>query len=264
MSKTMKIYGESDRSSGLRAPRWTLEDGRTHFGAWSSLRDPLSIDLLAAEGFDWICIDAQHGGAELSDLQVLIQAAHLFSVPAAVRVGGHDVGMIGRVVDAGATAIIVPTVEDAATASTLVSACRFAPRGTRSYGPTRRSPRYPKPVPGTNEDDPLCILMIETENGLRNLDAILATQPDGIFVGPYDLSLSLGVSLEELTTAGSKGVLADIAARCHRAGAVPGVYTGDVDFSKRMATLGYRFMPIASDTGMLAIAARNALGLAKG
>ncbi len=260
----MKIFGESDRSSGMQAPRWNLNDGQTHFGAWSSLRDPLSIDLLAAEGFDWICIDAQHGGAELADLQTLVQAAHLFSVPAAVRVAGHDAGMIGRVVDAGAAAIIVPTVEDETTAAALVSSCRFAPRGTRSYGPTRLSPRYPKPAPGNVEADPLCILMIETAAGLKNLDAILATQPDGIFVGPYDLSLSLGIDLEVLLGAGSDGMLADIARRCERAGVVPGVYAGEADLAMRMANLGYRFMPIASDTSLLAVAARNIVASVKG
>ena len=164
----MKIYGESEHNTGLPTPRLTLDDGGTHPGAWVSFRDPAVVDTLAAEGFDWICIDGQHGGPETHEMQPLIEAAHLFSVPSIVRVPGHDMGIIGRILDAGAGGIIFPTVETAVSAASLIAACRFPPRGNRSYGPTRRSPRYPKPVPGNPQDDTLCILMIETAGGLAN------------------------------------------------------------------------------------------------
>jgi 4-hydroxy-2-oxoheptanedioate aldolase len=259
----MKIYGESEHHSGLPAPRLTLDDGQPHPGAWVSFRDPAVVDILAAEGFDWICIDGQHGGPEIHEMQPLIEAAQLFSVPSVVRVPGHDMGTIGRVLDAGAKGIIFPTVESAAAAAALISACRFPPFGKRSYGPTRRSPRYPKPVPGNRQDDTLCILMIETAEGLANLDAILATGPDAIFVGPYDLSLSLGSTLEQLTSEGEDGVLAGIARRCTAAGVTPGIYTGEPELSEKMVALGFRFMPTASDTGLLAVAARNAVSASK-
>ncbi|GCE38204.1 2,4-dihydroxyhept-2-ene-1,7-dioic acid aldolase [Rhodococcus wratislaviensis] len=259
----MKIYGESERSSGLQTPRLALDDGRTHPGAWVSFRDPAVVDILAAEGFDWIGIDGQHGGPEGSELQHLIEAAHVFSVPSLVRVPGHDMGTIGRVLDAGAGGIIFPTVENAATAASLAAACRFPPRGKRSYGPTRRSPRYPKQILGNPQEDTLCILMIETVDGLANLDEILATGPDGIFVGPYDLALSLGTTLEELTGAGEDGILADIARRCTAAGVTPGIYAGEAGLAEKLANLGYRFMPTASDTGLLAVAARNAVSSAE-
>lgn len=255
----MKIYGESANSTSLPMPRLNIGDGGTHPGAWVSFRDPAVVDVLAAEGFDWICIDGQHGGAEISELQPLIEAAHLFGVPSIVRAPGHEAGTVGRVLDAGAGGIIFPTVEDATTAAALIAATRFAPRGKRSYGPTRRSPRYPKPVPGNQQDDALCILMIETAAGLANLDAILSTGPDAVFVGPYDLSLSLGTTLEELTGEGPDGILADIARRCNQAGVVPGIYTGEPVLSEKMITLGFRFMPTASDTGLLAVAAREAV-----
>ena len=259
----MKIYGESERKSGLPNPRLTLNDGQPHLGAWINFRDPAAVDILAAESFDWIGIDGQHGAAEVSELQALIEAAHLFSLPSVVRVPSHDMGTIGRVLDAGAGGIIFPTVENAATAAELVAACRYPPRGKRSYGPTRRSPRYPKPVPGNPQDDALCIVMIETAEGLANLDEILAVGPDAIFVGPYDLSLSLGMTLEELTDGGSVAILADIAHRCTTAGVVPGIYTGEPGLSEKMLGLGFRFMPTASDSGLLAVAARDAVSASK-
>ncbi|MHC6591321.1 HpcH/HpaI aldolase family protein [Arthrobacter sp. C152] len=255
----MKIYGESAHSTGLPTPRLAIDDGGTHPGAWVSFRDPAVVDILAAEGFDWICIDGQHGGPEVSELQPLIEAAHLFGIPSIVRVPGHEAGTVSRVLDAGAGGIIFPTVEDAPAAEALVAATRFPPLGKRSYGPTRRSPRYPKPVPGDPQDEALCILMIETAAGLANLDAILSAGPDAIFVGPYDLSLSLGITLDELIGEGPDGILADIARRCQDAGVVPGIYTGEPALSGKMAALGFRFMPTASDTGLLAVAARNAV-----
>ena len=121
----MKIYGESKQNSGFPTPRLTLHDGQPHLGAWINFRDPAAVDILAAESFDWIGIDGQHGGAEVSELQALIEAAHLFSLPCVVRVPSHDMGTIGRVLDAGAEGIIFPTVENAATAADLVAACRF-------------------------------------------------------------------------------------------------------------------------------------------
>jgi 4-hydroxy-2-oxoheptanedioate aldolase len=261
--KKMKIYGDSEWKSGLPTPRLTLNDGQPHLGVWINLRDPAAVDIVAAESFDWIGIDGQHGAAEVTELQALIEAAHLFSLPSVVRVPSHDMGTIGRVLDAGAGGIIFPTVENAATAAELVAACRFPPRGKRSYGPTRRSPRYPKPIPGNPQDDVLCIVMVETAEGLANLDEILAAGPDGIFVGPYDLSLSLGMAFEELTDGGSVAILADIAQRCTAAGVVPGIYTGELGLSEKMLRLGFRFMPSASDSGLLAVAARDAVAASK-
>ena len=258
----MKSYGDSAPHSGLPTPRLTLDDDAARLGAWSSFRDPAVVDVLAAEGFDWICIDAQHGGAEVSEVKELVDAAHAFSVPTLVRVPGHDLGTATRVLDAGAGGLIFPTVDDAATATALVAACRFAPRGRRSYGPTRRSPRHPIPVPGNPDDDALCILMVETAEGLAELDGILATRPDGIFVGPFDLSLNLGMSFEDLTTGAGSGILADIAERCRAAGVVPGIYAGEPGLAERMLALGFRFMPVAADGGLLAAAARGAVSAA--
>ena len=106
-------------------------------------------------------------------------------------------------------------------------------------------------------------MMIETAEGLAHLEEILAAGPDGIFVGPYDLSSSLGISLEELTHGGSDAILADIVHQCTAAGVVPGIYTGEIALSEKMLGLGFRFMPAASDTGLLAVAARDAVSACK-
>jgi len=255
----MKIHGTSARTSGQVLPELDLNSGAAKVGLWINFRDPAIVGVAAAEAFDWICVDGQHGHAELADYRAIFEAAHAFSVPAAVRVGSHELGHIGRAVDAGARAIIVPTVENARQAKALVEACRFAPRGKRSYGPTRLTPRYPIGVPGDPKSDPLVVLMIETAQGLENLDEILATGPDGIFVGPYDLALSSGYTLEELTEGSKQHVLRDIADRCHAAGVAPGIFTGHAELARSMAQLGFRFMPIATDSSLVSTAAARLL-----
>jgi 4-hydroxy-2-oxoheptanedioate aldolase len=106
----VKIYGESGRNSGVPTPRLALDDGGVHLGIWIVTRDPLVVDIVSAESFDWISVDAQHGGPEIDEVQRLIEGAHLFGVPSIVRVPGHDSGTICRVVDADAGGLIFPTV----------------------------------------------------------------------------------------------------------------------------------------------------------
>lgn len=254
----LKIPGETSRPSPLVPPRLDLmEHGRR--GVWIDLPTPSSLGLIAAEGPDWVGVDGQHGEAELGDLLGLVDAANVFGIPAIVRAPGHDIGITTRIVDAGAQGIIFPTVEDGASAAAVIGACRFPPRGGRSYGPTRRSPRYPKPTPGHLADDPLAIVMVETRDGHENLDEILAAAPDGVFVGPYDLSLSLGTDFDAFIREDPEGILQDIATRCAAAGIPAGIYTGSVELSTAPLGWGYSFMPIASDYSLLSTALRAVL-----
>ena len=102
--------------------------------------------------------------------------------------------------------------------------------------------------------------MVETRAGCDHLDAILDAGPDGIFVGPYDLSLSLGVDFEALISTDPDGVLRDISRRCADAGVAAGIYTGSIELSAAAVSWGYTFMPIASDYSLLSTAARRVLG----
>lgn len=254
----MKIPGETSRPSPLNTPFLDLR-GAGRRGVWINLRGPASLELICAEGPDWIGIDGQHGQPGPSDLLGLIDAANVFNVPAVVRAPGHDIGGAGRILDAGAQGIIFPTVEDGGVAAALVASCRFPPRGSRSYGPIRRSPKYAKPTPGKPAEDPHAILMVETRAGYDNLDAILDTAPDGIFVGPYDLSLSLGVDFNAFISNDPDGILRDIAERCATARVPVGIYAGSEELAVSPLGWGYSFMPIASDYSLISTATRTVL-----
>jgi 2-keto-3-deoxy-L-rhamnonate aldolase RhmA len=152
-------------------------------GLWLTFLSPFGLELAGGCGAEWIGIDIQHGDLDIGDVAPL---ARVSPVPVLVRLASHDEAQLGRVRDAGVDGVIVPAVESAAQAEALVRAAYFPPRGRRSAGLARVS------LLG-RRDQPLLLPMVETRAGLDHLDDILGVEGvDGTFVGPYDLSLSLG------------------------------------------------------------------------
>ena len=123
-------------------------------GAWVSIGSSYVVEVLASCGFDWLCIDLQHGFAADGDLLPMLQAAAITRIPALVRVPGLDHRLIGRALDSGAAGVIVPMVNSAAEAREAVRACRYPPGGVRSWGrpgsrwPSRATPPG-RPTPGS-------------------------------------------------------------------------------------------------------------------
>lgn len=213
--------------------------GSAHMGA-------SSIAPLVAAGYDWIWMDCQHGpydeAAAAAVLRGLVGAHHAMGV----RVSGNDAAAIGRVLDAGADAVIVPLVDSPQEAAAAVAACRYPPAGIRSFGPGRPDLGFDLDV---LEGRACCFVMVESANALRDVDAIAATPGlTGIVVGPIDLGISLGIAPRDAAT--SDRVLAaleDIAAACGRAGVVPGVLALGAEHARRCAGLGYRFVGVGAD-----------------
>ena len=153
-------------------------------GLWLTFLSPFGLEVAATGGgAEWVAIDVQHGDLDLTDVAPL---ARVSPVPVLVRLASHDEAQLGRVLDAGVDGVIVPAVESAAQAGQLAQAACFPPPGRRSQGLARASLLGPR-------DQPLLLPMVETRAGLDHLDDILGVDGvDGIFVGPYDLALSLG------------------------------------------------------------------------
>ncbi len=172
------------------------------------------------------------------------------------RVAANVSWMIGKALDAGALGVIVPLVEDGIAAAAAVAACRFAPRGTRSYGPTRAQ-LFDRPETPRGFEDVLCFVMVETELGLRNVDEIARTPGlDGIYIGPSDLTLGLG----HATLAGPEspqlnGPLEQIAAACRRNGIIAGIHCVDGASAGRLAKRGFQLVTCFKDTTLIANAA---------
>ncbi len=185
-------------------------------GLWVTFLSPFGLEVAAACGAEWIGIDVQHGDLEIADVAPL---ARVSPVPVLVRLASHDEAQLARVLDAGVDGVIVPAVESAAQAGHLVQAACFPPVGRRSKGLARAALLGPR-------DQPLLLPMIETRAGLDHLDDIRGVDGvDGIFLGPYDLALSLG--RESVLESAVVAAITSVIDRTGGRGRITGIFTGN-------------------------------------
>jgi 4-hydroxy-2-oxoheptanedioate aldolase len=231
--------------------RWA--DGAACHGVWSLLPGAVTGEVLGRTGADYVVVDLQHGAlseAELPGVAAAITAAG--SVPL-VRTRSPSFADLGRPLDLGARGVIVPNIRDADHAREVVAACRYAPTGTRSIG--RLS---------GGADEPLVIAMVETASALDDLDALLAVAGlDGVYVGPGDLGLSLGLAGENRRNE-LREVLGSIISRAVAAGVPVGVHAYSGEEAVGYAAEGATIVTVAVDVPSLGSAVTEQLGVARG
>ncbi|CAN5404980.1 aldolase/citrate lyase family protein [soil metagenome] len=230
------------------------------WGGWCSIPSAATAEMIGRAGYDWVGIDHQHGSMSFAGVDSMLQALAVSRVPAFVRVSSADaVAEICKVLDYGAAGIIVPVVNTAEQAEAAAQACRYEPRGIRSWaGPgVRAAMAEPSYTPQTANERVKCIVMIETLEAVKRIDEIVDVPGiDGIFVGPSDLAHSGGLPPSLFAddpehVARVEHVL--FAAR--RRGIVPGIYAGTVAAGRKWAAAGARFMALTDDSALLRMAA---------
>src|SRR5215813_9765152 len=169
-------------------------DGRFVTLGWLSVSHGFTAEVMARQGFDALCVDMQHGTTDFSDLWPMLQAISQTETVPVVRVPWNDPATIMKALDMGAYAIIVPLVSTAAEAAAAVAACRYPPVGMRSSGPLRAALYGGTNYQAEANGEIVVLAMIETKEGIANLDKICATPGlDGVYIGPADLSYALGM-----------------------------------------------------------------------
>ena len=223
------------------------------FGLWCTVPGSYVSEIVARCGFDWLCVDLQHGFHALGDLLGFMQTADLTDTPVLVRIEYLDSRTVHRVLDAGARGVIFPTIDTARQAADAVAMCRYPPHGRRSWGPARLALGNPGYSTERADDEVLCIVMVESRAGLENLDEILAVPGiDAILVGPSDLGIELGVGPQPDPLAGPHAdALKTIAGRSAAAGIVPMAYAVSVAGVAMFRDLGYEVFGVSSDAGLL-------------
>ncbi|VCU71292.1 5-keto-4-deoxy-D-glucarate aldolase [Pigmentiphaga humi] len=246
--------------------RERLQEKKTVFGGWCALPAAFGAELLASAGLDYVCADQQHGLLDYGDAVTMFAAIERAGAAPVTRVPAAADWMIGKALDAGTQAVIVPMCETAAQAAAAVAACRYPPAGVRSYGPIRaalvRNARDTAVLGG----GPLCLVMIESRQGLANLEAIAATPGlDGIYVGPADLALGLGLEpdLDKPEREHADAVRAILEA-CRRHGLTAGIQCSGGASGRRYADMGFGLITIAKDSALLQAGARQELAAAQG
>ncbi|MEH3075408.1 MAG: aldolase/citrate lyase family protein [Quadrisphaera sp.] len=230
-----------------------------HLAVWSTLDDPRVLRLLLAARPGWVVLDAQHGAwTDRTLTDVLLSLAT--DVPVWVRLPDDRPSGIGRALDAGAAGVVVPLVESVEQAAAVAAACRYPPTGRRSSGPMQGLVGGTAPTTAQADAAVGCAVMVETAAGLDRVEQIAAVPGvDQVFVGPNDLSLSLGTTLDALLADDDEGgPLPRVVAACRAAGVRAGAYGGDAARGRRLLELGFSDVVVATDTGLLAGAAAAA------
>ncbi len=227
--------------------------GEARHGLWSLLPGAVTGEVLARTGADFVVVDLQHGSTSEADLPGTAAAITAAGSVPLVRARSPAFPDVGRPLDLGARGVIVPNVRDAAHAREVVAATRYAPAGGRSIG--RLS---------GGAERPLVVLMIEAATALDDLDAVLAVEGlDGVYVGPGDLSLSLGLTGEEHREE-LRGVLSSIVARAGAAGVPVGVHAYSGEEAAGFAAEGATIVTVAVDAAVLGQATSQHLSVARG
>ncbi|MCG6924680.1 MAG: 2,4-dihydroxyhept-2-ene-1,7-dioic acid aldolase [Acidobacteria bacterium] len=224
---------------------------------WLSIPSSFSAEVMAHQGFDSLVIDMQHGLVDYQAAVTMLQAISTTPVVPLVRVPWNDPAHLMKVLDAGAYGVICPMINTRDQAEALVRACRYAPRGVRSFGPTRAHLYGGDDYAERANDEILVMPMIETVEALENLDEILATPGvDAAYVGPADLSLSMGKEPRvDHTDPQLVEVQRTIVAACQRHGVVAAIHAGTAEYALKMIEDGYRLVTVGSDSHLLALGA---------
>jgi 4-hydroxy-2-oxoheptanedioate aldolase len=229
--------------------------------SWMTLPGAIVAGQVARLPYEGVCIDMQHGLAGFTDVAAMSPAITAAGKPLVLRILWNDPGLVGQALDAGASAVIAPMVNTPAQAQALVKAAKYAPAGMRSWG-GYAAVQAAGLVPGDYLKEAnrrtLVFAMIETEEALGNLDRIAATPGlDGLFVGPNDLSISLGFGLgKDLRIPKLEAAIKTVAAAARKNALVAGAFGGTPENCAFFAGHGFTFIAAATDVGLLAAGAK--------
>jgi len=241
----------------------TFQRGDHALGAWLGIPSPITAELAGRTGFDYVCIDMQHGMSDYPLVLNMLQAIELGESCPIARVPWSEPGIVGRVLDAGAKGLIVPMINTREDAEAAVSYCRFPPSGARSFG---FCPAAWRNADYFNRANELIFLapMIETAEAVKNIDDILSVPGvDVAYVGPSDLSVSLGLPpAPHNEVPAFNEAIAAIVAACKRHGVTPAVQT-NVEFVQRRFEEGFRMLTVFVDVPGYIAAASNTLATAR-
>lgn len=251
------------RRNALRALKAA---GTPIVNAWLAIPSSYAAEVVAHSGYDAITVDAQHGMIGFDTALTMLQAISTTAAVPLVRPSGLVPSEIMRWLDAGSYGIICPMISSRADAEALVAACRYPPAGTRSYGPARGLLYGGSDYFAHADAEIIVLAMIETAEGLRNLDAIVATPGlDGIYVGPNDLCLALGLPpVVESDEPASIAAVARIRAACAAHGSIAGIFCSSGAAAARRIAEGFDLVTPGNDVTLLRGAATAASAAARG
>ncbi|XOV86465.1 MAG: HpcH/HpaI aldolase/citrate lyase family protein [Pseudomonadota bacterium] len=228
-------------------------NGEQTIGGWLSLSSTHVAEMLAQAGFDWLCVDLQHGLLDYGDLRNLLPAISTTDTIPFVRVSWNAPQEIMKALDAGAMGVIVPLVNNRAEAEQAVAACMYPPLGNRSFGPVRAAMYGGRGYAAQANNEIACVAMIETREAIDNIEEIVTTPGlSAIYIGPSDLALALGLPPNgDTDDPRHLAAVADIMACARKHGLPVGMHTNSLAFTRRRLEAGFNFVNLGSDAGFM-------------
>lgn len=240
-----------------------LREGRVVFGPFMKLASPAVMEIFGLAGFDYAIIDTEHGPMSIESAENLVRAAELTGVSPVIRIRENNPSLISRALDIGAEGVQVPQIGSAADAEAVVKAAKFAPQGERGVCRFVRAARYThtdrfRYFRQANEDT--CVIIhIEGRAGVDNIDAILAVPGiDVAFIGPYDLSQSLGVP-GQVNHPEVERAMAEVVAKARARGVAVGTFVDNEAAAAKWSATGIQYISYSVDVGIIYDAARDLL-----
>ena len=236
-------------------------DGRCVTMGWLSVSHGFTAEVMARQGFDTLCVDMQHGTTDMSDLWPMLQAISQTDTVPVVRVAWNEPAAIMKALDLGAYGILVPLINTAADAAKAVAACRYPPVGMRSSGPVRAVHYGGADYVAKANDEIVVMGMVETKEGLANLDAICATPGlDAVYIGPSDLSFALGIPPgPDKTDPVHMAACDKIRDAAHKHGIKACMHCASAAFAAGAVKRGFDLIMLTSDLASMVAGARRQL-----
>ena len=241
--------------------RTLWKNNQAAVNGWLAIPNSFSAEVMANQGWDSVTVDMQHGLVDDAAMVTMLQAISTTSAVPIVRVPWLEPGALMKALDAGAYGVICPMINTREDAQKLVAWTHYAPRGTRSFGPIRASIYGGADYAQHANNTIVAFAMIETAQALDNLDDILSVEGlDAIYIGPSDLSLSLGCRpvFDDVDPKAAQA-MDHILARAQAHGVMAGVHNGRADVARARVAKGFRFVTLGSDARLLATGSQDLL-----
>lgn len=238
------------------------QSGGAAVNGWLAIPNSFATEVMAHQGWDTLTIDLQHGVVDYQAMVTMLQAISTTPTVPVVRVPWLEPGILMKTLDAGAYGVICPMVNTADDAAKLVAWTNYAPKGTRSFGPVRALYYGGADYAAQANETVVRFAMIETAQALDNLDAILSVEGiDAVYIGPSDLSLSLGCkpTFDDVDPKAAQAI-DHILARAKAHGVVAGIHNGTPEAAQARVAKGFQFVTVSSDARLMAAGAQQVLG----
>ncbi|MBA7560178.1 aldolase [Candidatus Atribacteria bacterium 1244-E10-H5-B2] len=232
-----------------------LHDSKIVFGPFLKITDPAVVEIMGFAGFDFVIIDAEHGPVSMESAQNMIRAAESVNITPIIRVGDNDEALILRALDIGTQGIEIPQINSKSQAIKAVRSVKYAPQGERGVCRYVRAANYSSMDKfeyfKSANNETMIIAHIEGVEGINNLDEILSVPGiDVIFIGPYDLSQSLGIP-GEVNHPLVMEKMKEVVSKCKKNKIVVGTFADDIKTAKSWISLGVQYMSFSVDVGIL-------------